>query len=143
MLIMPPSPCFWAKLRKKKAQIAKKTTIGTIQDRRVPMKLLSVVPRNLTLYFARSEASSVLDALRYEIDLAVLERRFEFSLDPVLMDDHFLDLPVLEVGLELAVGDLLVGRRRRDKLKQKQSSECRCSKPEVELGLLIHGEPLG
>ena len=58
MLIMPPSPCFWAKLRKKKAQIPKKTSVGTIHDRRVLMKLLSVAPRNLTLYFARSEASS-------------------------------------------------------------------------------------
>ena len=41
------------------------------------------------------------------------------------MSDHFLVLPLLERGLEVAVGDLLVGRRRRCELEQKQSSKCR------------------
>src|SRR5581483_10962268 len=60
----------------------------------------------------------LLDASRYEIDLAVLERRFEFSLDPILMDQDLIDLPLLEEALELAIGDLLVGRCRRDVLEQ-------------------------
>ena len=60
------------------------------------MKLLSVVPRNLTLYLREVRSELLLDALRYEIDLPVLERRFEFSLDPILIDEDFLDLALLE-----------------------------------------------
>ena len=52
--------------------------------------------------FSKVRSEFLRDALRCEIDLAVLERRFEFFLDPILMDDHFLDLPLLERGLELA-----------------------------------------
>src|SRR4029077_4050218 len=71
----------------------------------------------LDVVFREVRSELRFDALCYEIDLAVLERRFEFTLDPVLMNEYFLDLAVFEIGLELAVRDRLVGRCRRDKLE--------------------------
>ena len=96
-------PCFSAKRRKKNAQSAKKKTTGRTQERMSESQLLSVAPANVTPLPFSSSAKRGSTRVVEELGLAVL-RLLEVAADVVLGDRDLVELLLVQVALEVAVG---------------------------------------